>query len=293
MIPVWAILGFSLAALYALMMLLQEKLQVEGFAVSIWCKVACGIATAPFVLAYGFPHNFTFYALTAAGALLAAIGDVVLYRSIPIVGAGVISRLMPLTVVGSFFVWFVIDPALIERYAAKPAISIAIVGVLLMMVFFAIRLRSCAVSMRAARMIWVYLFISTLVPVLIKMATQYASISQGPLAYTFCEALMMIVLWIAYIGVRRPITFASIVSPASVRNGLSVGASQVAYVIVLVLSMYHVDNPGYVWALSLLSAVMIAAFHRILGRDDGSDVKAGLGVVVCAIFLVLLKEQVR
>ena len=43
----WAGYGLMLALLSALMMLMQERMKVEGLALAIWCKISCAAATLP------------------------------------------------------------------------------------------------------------------------------------------------------------------------------------------------------------------------------------------------------
>lgn len=126
LIPAWSIFGLSAATLSAAMMLSQEKLKIDGFALAIWCKIACVIFTFPFVLAQGLPTNPLFYVFLGIQACMFAVNDVILFRNIPTLGAGIISRLMPITIILGFLLWFAIDPSLFSKYAAHPVISIFI-----------------------------------------------------------------------------------------------------------------------------------------------------------------------
>lgn len=292
-VPTWALLGVAVAVVSAGMMLAQERLKVEGLAVAIWCKVACVAVTLPFALWHGFPEAPLFYAVIAAQAVMWSIADVIMYRAISEIGAGVIARLLPLTVVVSFLMWFAYDPSLAVRYADSPGVSAAILAVLVLTVFFAMQMRKCAVTMRAVRKTWFFLVASCIGVLFSKIAMDAADPERGPMAYTLCEALAMLSLWGGYIAFRRREVFAKLLERRTMRGGLIVGAWQAAFVILFLVGMFHVDNPGYVWALQLLSAVFIVVYHRLRGHDDGSDVRAGLGVVVCTMVLVFLKEQVQ
>ncbi|MCK5519104.1 MAG: hypothetical protein KAI61_06795, partial [Alphaproteobacteria bacterium] len=81
----WEVYGLLAASLSALMMLMQERMKVDGFSLALWCKVACVITAFPFVLAHGLPSNPMFYFLLGIQALVFTISDVIFYRNIPLV----------------------------------------------------------------------------------------------------------------------------------------------------------------------------------------------------------------
>jgi hypothetical protein len=287
----WACWGLASAVLAAFMMLLQERLKVEGFALALWCKVACVIVTLPFVIVYGLPADPRFYAWISLQALIFAISDVVFFRHLPDIGAGVISRVLPGTVILGFFLWFAVEPDDIRLYLEQPVIAGLICAVLSGATFFAMRLKRCAVSMRAVRVLWFVIFAATVGPLLAKITTRYAGIGQGAFGFTFSEALMMICMWLVYIAVRRPVSFSSLVQWDTVRKSLLIGIVTASLVCVFVASYYYIDNPGYISALQLVSAVIILAVHRRMGKRDDSDVAAGFGIVACAMALIVLKAQ--
>ncbi len=292
-IPAWALLGLLSASLVAAMMLLQEKLKVDGFALAVWCKVACIIVAFPFVLMSGLPTNPIFYMVLSGQALLFAISDVIMFKNIPKIGAGVISRVFPVTVIIGFLLWFVIEPSLFLRYLESPVISVLILAVLCLTVYFAMHLKQCQVSMQAIRILWFPLLANIIGPILAKLITNYASIEQGPLAFTFVESWMMIAMWFGYFLVARPITPAAFFARQCWQGGLIIGAVMAAMIIVYVAGFYYVDNPGYISAIRLLDAVIILAIYRLMGRQDDSNIKAGLGLVGCAIALIVLKTQIQ
>lgn len=291
-LPLWAFWGMLIAVLSAAMMLLQEKFKVDGFAMAVWCKVACIIVTFPFVLIYGLPDNPLFYLFLSFQAVLYAISDVVLFRAIPVVGAGVISRLFPVTIILSFLLWFAVDPALIPQYLDRPLISLSILAVLALTAYFSMSLRRCEVSMNAVRLLWFALFANILGPINAKLVVNNAALEQGPFAFTFVEAWMMIALWLLYWRAAKPITAAAFFKKECWQGGLVVGSVMAAMVMAFMVAFYHVDNPGYISAIKLLDAVVILGAHKLLGKQDGSNVYAGLGIVACAIALIVLKSQI-
>jgi hypothetical protein len=287
----WAYLGLGTAVLAALMMLMQEKMKVEGLALAFWCKVVCVVTTLPFVLYYGLPSDPHFYLWLVPQSLFFAISDVVVFRSLPKIGAGVISRMLPSTVILGFFLWFVVAPEEIHLYLERPVIGSLIVAVLCGAAFFAMRLRKCAVSMQALRMLWFVLAVNTVSPILAKITTRYATMAQGAFGFTFIEALMMISMWTVWLAAAKPVPFSSLVEKHTWQRSLPIGLVTAALVIVFVTSYYFIDNPGYVSAVQLVYAPIIMAANKWMGKKDDSDVFSGLGIVACAMALIVLKTQ--
>lgn len=288
----WALYGLLSAALTAVMMLMQEKLKVEPFALALWCKIACVIALLPVMPFTGFPPDPWFYIWTFPTAVIFAVADVVLFRHLPVVGAGVVSRVSPVTVIIGFLLWFAVEPSLVSGYAQRPMISALIVLSLCASVFFSMRLRKCEVSMKALRVLWFFLLASILGPMLTKAAMNHAAPLQGAIAYTFVQALMMVAIWLGWLFIAKPLPARDIIKRDTWRHGLMVGSLMVLGVTVYVLSVATVDNPGYVSAIRLVNTVMILAAHKWMGKKDESDVVSGLGIVASAAALIVLREQI-
>jgi len=290
--PSWALYGLGTAALSAVSMLLQEKFKVNGFAIAFWNKVACVLVTTPFVIYYGFPHEIRFYVLMSASALLFAISDVVYFSGISKAGAGTISRVLPASVIFSFLLWFIVDPSSFHDYLQKPLIAALILLVLCLWVYCATHLRKCAISMKAARTVWFTIFASIVGPLLAKEITNSTDIGHGIYAYPFVQALMMVIIWTVFFWARKPVTSSILLARGACRYGLMIGCVGAVSVILNVVSIYHVDNPAYTAAVSYLNTFFILLIYMAMGRKSDGNVAAGIGMVVCAAALILLKAQV-
>lgn len=289
----WAFFGLLSGTLAAVMLLMQEWLKVEGFALAFWCKVSCAIVTLPFVIYYGLPTDPLFYAWLFPQAALFVIADVSLFRNLPVVGAGVISRLLPGTVVAGFFLWFAVAPSEIKLYLDNPVLSLMIISVLCAAAFFATRLRKCDVSMRAVKIMWFVLFANTVSPLLAKITTRYANTTQGAFGFTFAEALMMLAMWLVWLFVAKPVPISVLMAKDTLKKGLCIGVVTSTMVVVTVASLYFIDNPAYVCALQLIYAPIIIVVNKWMGKDDGSDIRSGLGIVACSAALIILKTQLN
>lgn len=288
--PLWAVFGLTAAALSACMLLLQERLQVNGYALAFWNKVACILVTAPFVWVFGFPDNPTFYLFLGLGAILFAINDVVFFTQLPKVGAGSVSRLLPAATVLTFMLWFILDPGLFRTYAAKPEIAVPIFFVLCAFAFFASQMKKCEISMNALKALWFVLFASVFGSLNIKFITTQADPGQGPYAYVFTEAWMMITLWMIYLIIRKPVPLSTYTR--SWKPGLTIGAVTATMVLSSIAAFFYVDNPAYIGAIKGLDAVIILFIYKMWGKKAQGNVKAGLGIVACAALLIILKAQI-
>ncbi|MDR3450327.1 MAG: hypothetical protein P4M15_11380 [Alphaproteobacteria bacterium] len=289
-VPLWAMFGLAAAALSATQMLLQERFRAEPLPVAFWSKVACALVMLPFVVIHGMPHNPLYYALLAAQSLLWVVSDVIFYRGINQASAGVISRVLPMATILSFFLWLAIDWTTARAYIAAPAHSAAIVAVLCLLAAFAWRLKNCAVTIGAMRSVWFVLFASVAGSVSTKYITQQADIGQGVYAFVFGEAVVMIAMWLLYYAIKRPLPASSMFGPRAVRTGMTVGAVAAFATAATVYAVYHVDNPAYITAVRYLDSILILLYYRATGKPSKGHVYAGLGIVACAAALVILKS---
>ncbi|MCE7887657.1 MAG: hypothetical protein DYH13_09190 [Alphaproteobacteria bacterium PRO2] len=291
--PLWAIFGLGAAILSAGMMLLQERLQVNGYAVAFWNKAACLLIAFPFMIMHGLPESPAFYGLLFVTAVLYAISDVVFFSSIPKTSAGAVSRLIPSASVLGFLIWFIIDPALLQKYLAEPVIFGLIFVTLIFFAFFAFRLKKCVLTMQTLRDIWFVIFAATAGPLLTKLITFYADMEQARYAYVFFQAAMMMALWLVYLVIRNPVPMETFFARSTWQKGLTIGACGAGAVLLKFTSFYYVDNPAYIPAIIALDSVIILGVYKLWGKKAEGDVRSGLGIVACAIALIILKARIH
>lgn len=291
MIEDWVWFGLGASAASAGVMLVQEWMKASGFALAFWAKATCFLVMLPFVLYHGLPDNPYFYALMAGQAALWAISDVVFFSTISKVGAGVVSRLLPASVILTFILWFVVDPALFEKYAAKPGLFAAIFGVIILSAYCAVRLKRCAISWHGARLLWFVFFASVVGPIATKLITREVEIERGPYAMVFVEAAMMMTFWLGFYAWKKPVEWPVFMGFHAMKAGLFTGLCMAAMVVLNIHAIYGVDNPAYLTAVKFLDSVIILWVYIMAKRKDDSDIIAGLGIVGCAAALILLKSM--
>lgn len=288
--PLWAVFGLISASFSAGMMLVQERVKVDGYAIAFWAKVACIVLMAPLALYFGLPDNPVFYALVFSQAILWAISDVIFFNAIARVGAGVISRILPLSVIATFCLWFVIDPALLGEYLDTPIRSALVFLTLCASVWFTMQLRSCAISWQALRIIWFVLFAAVVGPILFKLVAQHTDIQRGPFSYVVVEAAAMVFLWSLYHAIKRPVPRAVMLAPSAIKAGFAVGFFMSLMVASNFAAMLYVDNPGLVPAVKFTDTLLIMLFYKTTGRKEVANVAAGLGIVACAAVIIILRS---
>jgi hypothetical protein len=288
--PVWAVFSLFCAASSALVLIIPERVKCDGFALAFWNKVAAFVFMIPLVLWQGLPGQWEFYALVAAQAMLWVVSDVIFFRALPKVGAGVVSRILPISVIVTFVLWFFFDHALLREYLKTPWRSLFVCAALCGSVYFAMRLKKDPVSWGAIRMIWFVLFAAVVGPLMYKVVTKYATIEQGPFAFVMFEAFVMVSVWSVYYAVKKPVSAAVLFSRESLKGGAMVGAAMTLVSLTKFAAMHYVDNPGLVPAVKYIDAIIIMAYYRAIGKTERADVVAGLGIVGCAAVIIVMRS---
>ncbi len=291
MIPSWAALGLCAALISTAVPLIQEKMRADGFSLAVIVKIVSALVILPFVLHQGFPSNPAFYYSAALTSVLWAISDVIYFRSVPIAGAGVVSRLLPSAVLISFLLWFFVDPSLLGKYKQAPFQSAIIVGVIFLSAFFATRIKACPVSWRGMRLVWFVIFAACVGPILEKITLGYAPSKEAPYAFVFVQALMMLACWALYFIVRRPVSLNVLFSPLSLKTGFLIGLCSACAVTLRFQALQMTEHPAYLSVILFTDALWILLIHRATGRNDSSNIWAGMGIVFCAAALVLAKTM--
>lgn len=291
MIPLWVPYGLGAVLVSTAVPLMQEKLNANSFALAFWNKVFTATLMLPFVIIHGLPDKPVYYAALAVSASLWAIADVLYFRALPIVGAGVISRLLPSATIITFLLWFLFDPALFDKYLSDPAKSLMVTAVILGSSYFAFRLKKCEVSMQAVRLVWFVIFAASIGPIVNKILIGAVPTSQGVFAFVFIQALIMITFWSVFYTIKKPVARNVLISKQSIKTGLVVGVLSGSGVALKTFALLNVEHPAYLSVVLFMDAVLILAYHRFTGRKDKSDIASGLGIVACAVALVILKSH--
>lgn len=289
-LPLWALYSLAAALCVTVMMLVQERVKADGFALSFWIKVFVVLFTLPFAWEAGWPTDARFYWIMAVTAVLYCVSDVVYFRALPHIGSGLMTRLMPGAVVASFFLWLVVDHSLVAKYLSHPWQTAGILFSIAMAAVSAMFLKKCKVSMDGVKKIWPVIFAAAVGPTINKLGLNQAPVAQAAYAFIVVQGAMMIVLWLAYWAVRRPITAHELAKPSNIKAALAIGVFSAIMMVMKMRAVVEADNPAYVSILMYTDALWVIIAYKIMGKRETSNIWAGLGIVASAVLLIIFKS---
>jgi hypothetical protein len=56
------------------------------------------------------------------------------------------------------------------------------------------------------------------------------------------------------------------------------------------MALQTAEHPAYLSVILFTDALWIVLIHRVTGRRDSSNIWAGLGIVACAVALIVVKS---
>jgi hypothetical protein len=287
---IWISLGIIAAIVSSGIPLVQEKHKGNPFAVAIWVKIGVALLTLPFVMYLGLPDNPRFYIFAGLSAAIWSISDVIYYRSVSEVGAGVVSRVLPSAAILSFLVWFVINPDQLQKYLDNPVQGGLIFLIIIAASLLAMLMKKCPVSWRGLQLVWFVLLAAAIGPLVEKISMGDEPSIKAPFAMTFIQAVMMLGFWAIFAAVKRPITFKTFTLPTSWKTGLMISTFMTVVLCSRFAALQYVEHPAFLSVILFTDSLWILLYYRLIGRNDGSKIWAGLGIVGCAAALVLVKS---
>jgi hypothetical protein len=271
------------------MPLLHQQLRPDSAGMLFWLRIISFVVMLPVVLYLGLPTNIWFYVGTLGISIWMSLCDVLYFNAVKKHGAGVVSRILPGAALGTFFLWFIFDPLLIEKYVAQPTHSLILLGVMGFGVFCATHLTRDHVSRGAIRDIWFVIVSAVIGPIIVKLVLGLAPKDVAPLAFVMTQGLIVALLYLGYQmrthriphGVffgRYTLICGAVIAVASM---ISIAAKSYAFI--------YVDNPAYVSLVLFTAPVFISLIERALGHPDHSNKWAGFGLVMASATIGLLQ----
>lgn len=286
----WILLGLGASLLNTAIPLTQEKIKANGLALAIWIKIVIVALSLPVVLMSDLPTNPTFYILTAVSGAIWCINDVIYFRTVPIVGAGVVSRILPASVILSFVVWFFFDPDLLFKYLEQPWQAAGLTAIVFLSVFFAISMKSCPVTWQGIQLLWFVVLAAAIGPLIDKLSLGHTASSEAPFVFMFFQALVMLAFWTAFILIKKPIAKSVFLAPSSLKGGAIIGIVETMKLALKFQALIYCEHPALLSVILFTDALWIIFYYRLTGRKDHSKIWAGLGLVGTAAALVLVKS---
>lgn len=289
----WAYLALISAVMHAAAYVVNEHFKLPGQQLVFWNKLVLGCLALPVMLfKTGLPSDLLFYVATFATVPMVVFADGRAWEVAAKQGGGVLSRTMPLMLVFTFLIWLVVKPSTLAGYMDDPANSLGIIAALGGVAFFASRLRKCAVSAGALKLLLPAMLLYAVTQVLNKTAMDSSGLSEGVFAYICLQAFA--VAGASFFVQRRngrngkgP-ELKTLFSHNGLKAGLMTGLAALLAMMSKNYGFALVDNPAYVVAMLQSTPVFVTLYYLARKRREQADVKSGFGVVACCAALAVL-----
>lgn len=287
----WILPAIVAAFAQAGLPVVSERLPVPPMIMLWWMRLVAVLVLLPFALMVSPPTDPLFYGLVLIGAAIFSYSDMVRIGVAAKSGAGIVTRLDPLSVGITFVIWTGLNPDLLQSYLARPWQALGIVAALIIAIASALRLAHCTVSRAALVALMPQLLVSSFGIVIGKFAMLRAPDGGGPLYYALIQSGAV---WLFYLGLqfsplrRHPAiaTGSGIFSRRILLAGLLAGIFWLLHTPIKWLAIDLVANPAYVTMVGLSAPLFVLAFDRLTGRPVKGDLIGGFGIVFGAALLI-------
>ncbi len=234
-----------------------------------------------------WPHDPWFYAAGAAMGLLLATADWFLFRASATHGARLAALYVPMKMLFSFAGWLVLAPQELVVLAAQPLRLLMILGFFGLAAYAMNGIRKNDSSWKALLAVLPVAVLFALGDVVAKVlvpplaGTDFTATLGGVTAYLLAtNAVCALVGVVALRGLPR-LDVRGWVQAAGLGALIYAG---IAYLLVVIVAA---PNPGYVAAVSMLSALWLALWARFMAGEK-NDMAAGLLLLIAALGVALL-----
>lgn len=284
----WVGLSIGSAITAAIMPIMHERIRAERLSMLFWLRVVMFLVSLPILCVIGWPTNPAFYLTTFITAFIWAYADLSSFRATEEFGAGAITRLIPLNVIVTFFMWVGLNPQLLNQYIDSPLHGMGVIACIAGAVFFAMRLQRNTVSREALRALGPVILMSGMGVVFAKIALDSAPVHSGVFGYMVVQAFFMVLIYGALEAVWQPVPRAVFTGRVAIQTGLLMGINAIAHLIFKSYAYTMVDNPAYVSVVILTTPLWVLLYYKLVKHQDVGDVKSGLAVVACAAALIYM-----
>lgn len=272
--------------------LIADYIKIRGFTLTLWTRIFVVLALLPVIFFFPAPSDPFFYVFLSCAGLAYFHYDVAYYDLAMKKGSGLTSRIKPLSIWVTFFLWSIITPSLLLSYIAQPLISTGILFSIGLGVYFALRLKKCEFSWSATVAMAPYMLLSGLGQSFGKLSIDRADeMVSGTIHYVFWTAGFITLMLIGLKTFFPNHTAKYSDEGSSFKTTyLLFGAMNGVILLIAGFSKYfaywHVENPAYVSVFALLGPFWVLGLKKALGHKEPGDLIAGFGIVLSCILLV-------
>jgi hypothetical protein len=292
MLEAWVISSVVASIGLALMSLFNEYFRLNPIHLVFWLRIFVCAALIPVIAQLSPPLSLAFYIATLISVFCFSYFDFIFYSQAIKSGAGMITRFEGLVVGVTFFLWLIIEPSVVASYFENPVRGAGILASLAGSIYFALRMKGCSITVHALKEMGPALILSGIGVTCGKIAMDNSDFHSGVWYYAFIQSFLSLLLYISVLH-SPPLSRYFKISGrrySSERRILlgAIGLSIIWFmnVIFKYYAIAEVENPAYVTIIGLTSPFWVLLVYFLVGRSESANVKAGLGLVICAIMLV-------
>lgn len=294
MIDIWVFFSLIMSFAMAGMFLVNEYFKASSLHMLFWMRLITLTILLPIIFFIPPPTDTIFYAGTITSALLFAYVDIMLIGLVAASGAGVVSRIEPLSVGLTFILWLLITPSLALDYIDQPIRGIGIVLSLSGALYFAMALRRCEITSQALKYLLPSILLIALGTLGAKIAMDHSPPLSGVVYYAVIQCIIVLAAYIAILLFKPRVDWfrgvnitGQLKDRGVILGGICLSVTWLMGVPSKQYALSLVENPSYVTLFGLLSPVIILLIYRLVGRREEANVTAGLGIVACAALLII------
>jgi len=284
----WILFSLIAALPAAISLLANQYFRLPGHLLVFWSRVMTVLCMALFMPSISLPEDPRFYIAVGVTALLGAFADMRSYNASARHGGGAVSRVMPLGIVLSFFVWIFVDTGLVAKYLDHAFNTGVILAALAGITYFSTRLRHCVVTRAAFIDMLPALLGYTVTNVLNKYAMHFGVLEGAVFGYMFVQSVIAVVLAGGYAAYHESKPHRAHWSwPPLVWGAAVVTFAWITHMTFKNYAMAFTPNPAYQSALLQITPLLVALAYKITGHKENADVKSGFGLVAFVALLAL------
>jgi hypothetical protein len=287
----WVWLSTGSAAIAAIMPIMHDKIRAERLSMLFWLRVVMVITALPALCFFGWPGDPVFYVATIITALIWSYADLASFRASQEFGSGPVTRVIPLNVLVTFFIWVVVQPDVLYGYFNAPMQSLGILAAMSGAVFFAMRLQPHPLSRHAIHALIPVMLMSGIGVVFAKIALDHAgvaSIHSSVFGYIVVQGFFMTLIFGGLEALWQPVPREVFTGRVAIQTGMMMGLNSLVHMVFKSYAYQIVPNPAYVSAVILTTPVWVLLYYKLVKKQTVGDLKSGFGIIVCVAILALL-----
>jgi len=256
-------------------------------------KLFLCVFTLPFLFFITWPTSPWFYFFTILTGPFAYYKDMVLYDFTAKFGAGVVTRIEPLSVPLVFIAWLLLDFSLFQKQIEMPLVFAGIVLCIGAATFFTSRLRHCSVNKKVLRAMVPLVICSGMLNLIGKGSTEYMPDDSSVLVYIFVQSVIIVAISVWRLGMASAKQVLVFKDNKLLTGVLFLGLSLFVVIGLRMLAIKGAANPAYATSVMLTGPFWVLLFNRLLKHKEEGNIVNGIGIVVSVILLAFLATFYR